>query len=331
MLPHRCGPLPSILFAQQPQSLELSRAGDRAKCMLDARTFALGLGAGIAVSWVAFKYYGGFKAFSSPALAARATKNQGAASIRGGDGGAKPQGGAGARVPMSQVLDDEVLREQLTRNIQFFGERSQLDLANAFVVVVGLGGVGSHAAHFLLRSGIGKLRLVDFDQVTLSSLNRHALATRADVGLPKATCLKDRFSEICPECEVEAMVSLFDDATKEDVLEGKPDFVVDAIDNIHTKVQLLVECKTRGIEVLCVCGAGGKADPTRLKIADIAESTIDPLGRAVRYQLKNKYKFTGEIPALFSTEQPRCGLLPFDEDQGNPLDYQVSESPNQPR
>ena len=120
-------------------------------------------------------------------------------------------------------------------------------------------GVGSHAAHFLLRSGIGKLRLVDFDQVTLSSLNRHALATRSDVGIPKATCLKNRFAEICPECEVAAMVSLFDDDTSEAVLEGRPDFVIDAIDNIHTKVQLLMDCKDRGIEVLCVCGAGHAA------------------------------------------------------------------------
>ena len=96
------------------------------------------------------------------------------------------------------------------------------------------------------------------------------------MGIPKATCLKNRFAEICPECEVDAMVSLFDDDTSEAVLEGRPDFVIDAIDNIHTKVQLLMDCKDRGIEVLCVCGAGGKADPTRLKIADIAESSIDP-------------------------------------------------------
>jgi len=120
-------------------------------------------------------------------------------------------------------------------------------------------------------------------------------------------------------------VSLFDENTIEEVLGGKPDFVIDAIDNIHTKVRLLVECKKRDIEVLCVCGAGGKADPTRLKIADIAESTIDPLGRSVRYQLKNNYAFVeGKIPALFSTEIPVCGLLPFDSSNGEkPLDYQI--------
>ena len=184
-------------------------------------------------------------------------------------------------------------------------------------------GVGSHAAHFLLRSGVGKLRIIDFDQVTLSSLNRHALATRKDVGIPKATCLKRHFAEICPECDVESLVSLFDESTIEDCLGGKPDFVIDAIDNIQTKVRLLVECKKRDIEVLCVCGAGGKADPTRIKIADIADSTVDPLGRSVRYHLRNTYKFEGQIPALFSTETPRCGLLPFDDKQGNPLDFQI--------
>ncbi|QDZ18312.1 tRNA threonylcarbamoyladenosine dehydratase [Chloropicon primus] len=297
--------------------------------MAESKTFAIGLAAGVAASFLAWKCLGSDRVALS---LARLRTSPGASPARenrnGTDGEASVHQGKGKAalepaVPMAEVLTDEVLKEQLTRNIQFFGESAQLDLANAFVVVVGLGGVGSHAAHFLLRSGVGKLRLVDFDQVTLSSLNRHALATRSDVGTPKATCLKDRFSEICPECEVEALVSLFDESTREEVLKGKPDFVIDAIDNIHTKVQLLMDCKERGIEVLCVCGAGGKADPTRLKIADIAESSIDPLGRAVRYQLKNKYKFEGRVPALFSTENPRCGLLPFDEAQGDPLDFQI--------
>ena len=88
--------------------------------------------------------------------------------------------------------NDEVVKEQLTRNRQFFGARGQSQLAASLVVVVGLGGVGSHCAAALLRSGVGRLRLVDFDQVSLSSLNRHAVAERKDVGIPKATCLKVR-------------------------------------------------------------------------------------------------------------------------------------------
>ena len=96
-------------------------------------------------------------------------------------------GASGAK--MTDVLTDEVLNEHFQRNIQFFGEEGQLKVAGSFVVVIGLGGVGSHAAHMLLRSGVGKLRLVDFDQVSLSSLNRHVNAKRSDVGTPKAECL----------------------------------------------------------------------------------------------------------------------------------------------
>ena len=124
------------------------------------------------------------------------------------------------------------------------------------MVVVGLGGVGSHAAHMLLRSGVGKLRLIDFDQVTLSTLNRHCVATRgafrsdagihvtqmeltlgigsphaparvapaADVGLPKATCLARHFAEIVPECEIDARVQMFEAASQEELLSGSPDY-----------------------------------------------------------------------------------------------------------
>ena len=97
-------------------------------------------------------------------------------------------------VPAQLLFDenDEVVKEQLTRNRQFFGAGGQRQLAASLVVVVGLGGVGSHCAAALLRSGVGRLRLVDFDQVSLSSLNRHAVAERKDVGIPKATCLKVR-------------------------------------------------------------------------------------------------------------------------------------------
>jgi tRNA A37 threonylcarbamoyladenosine dehydratase len=99
-------------------------------------------------------------------------------------------------------------------------------------------GVGSHAAHMLLRSGVGRLRLVDFDQVTLSSLNRHAVAVRADVGISKAACLERHFREILPEADIESLNIMFTEETVEEVLGGSPDFVFDAIDNIDTKVTL---------------------------------------------------------------------------------------------
>lgn len=220
--------------------------------------------------------------------------------------------------------NDEILAEHLTRNVQFFGIEKQKAIASSFVVVIGLGGVGSHAAHLLLRSGVGKLRLVDFDQVTLSSLNRHAVATRQDVGIPKATCLQRHFQQIMPEAEVEAVVSMCTADNIEQLLSGQPDFVLDAIDNIHTKVALLAACKQKGIPVLCVAGAGAKADPTRLRIVDISESSIDPLARAVRHKLRRECGIPGGIPVLLSTEKPRCQLVSMvDMAEGNPLDYQI--------
>ncbi|GLC37284.1 hypothetical protein PLESTB_001140300 [Pleodorina starrii] len=225
---------------------------------------------------------------------------------------------------LENFLQDEVLTEQLTRNVQFFGEEGQVAIAKSFVVVVGLGGVGSHAAHLLLRSGVGRLRLIDFDQVTLSSLNRHAVATREDVGTPKATCLEKHFRQMMPEAHIEAVVQMYTSEGEEQLLAGRPDFVLDAIDNIDTKVALVAACHRRGLRVLSVAGAGAKADPTRLKFVDVSESSVDPLARALRTRLRKQHGVSGGIPVLLSTEKPRCKLVSLaDMEAGNPLDYQI--------
>ncbi|KAB2057615.1 hypothetical protein ES319_A11G180100v1 [Gossypium barbadense] len=227
------------------------------------------------------------------------------------------------------LLADEIVSEQLTRNIQFFGLDSQQKVTSSYVVVIGLGGVGSHAASMLLRSGVGKLLLVDFDQVSLSSLNRHAVATRADVGIPKAECLKKHFSSIFPECQVDAKVLLYDVSSEEEILSGNPDFVLDCIDNIDTKVALLAACVRKGLKVLSATGAGARADPTRIRVADLRESTNDPLSRSVRHRLRKDHGIEGGIPVVFSLEKPKAKLLPFKGPSGeedNPSDYQVMAS-----
>ncbi|KAG2455067.1 hypothetical protein HYH02_000892 [Chlamydomonas schloesseri] len=177
-----------------------------------------------------------------------------------------------------------------------------------------------------MRSGVGKLRLIDFDQVTLSSLNRHAVATREDVGTPKATCLEKHFKQILPEADLEAVVEMYTAEREEELLGGpvRPDFVIDAIDNIDTKVALVAACHRRGLPVLSVAGAGAKADPTRLKFVDVSESSVDPLARALRQKLRKQYDIPGGIPVLLSTEKPRCKLVSLtDMEAGNPLDYQI--------
>ncbi|KAG6659989.1 hypothetical protein CIPAW_03G074400 [Carya illinoinensis] len=230
------------------------------------------------------------------------------------------------RVAGLDLLKDEIVSEQLTRNIQFFGLESQQKVTASYVVVIGLGGVGSHAAAMLLRSGVGRLLLVDFDQVSLSSLNRHAVATRADVGIPKAQCLKEHFLSIFPECHVDARVLLYDASSEEEILSGNPDYVLDCIDNIDTKVALLAACVRRGLKVLSATGAGARADPTRIRVADLKESTNDPLSRAVRHRLRKDYGIDGGIPVVFSLEKPKAKLLPFKGPSGeeeNPSDYQI--------
>ncbi|WVZ81742.1 hypothetical protein U9M48_029084 [Paspalum notatum var. saurae] len=225
----------------------------------------------------------------------------------------------------SDLLSDEVVSEQLTRNIQFFGMDSQKKVTESYVVVIGLGGVGSHAASMLLRSGVGRLLLVDFDQVSLSSLNRHAVATRDDVGTPKALCLKKHFSMIYPECQIDARVQLYDPSSEAEILSGKPDFVLDCIDNIDTKVALLAACVRKGLKVLSAMGAGARADPTRIRVADLRESSNDPLSRSVRYRLKKEHGIEGGIPVVFSLEKPKAKLLPFQasKEEETPADYQI--------
>ncbi|TMW93527.1 hypothetical protein EJD97_011537 [Solanum chilense] len=223
-------------------------------------------------------------------------------------------------------LTDEVVSEQLTRNIQFFGLEAQQKVTASYVVVIGLGGVGSHAASMLLRSGVGRLLLVDFDQVSVSSLNRHAVATREDVGTSKALCLKKHFQSIFPECHIDAKVILYDSSSEEEILSGHPDFVLDCIDNIDTKVALLAACVRRGLKVLSATGAGARADPTRIRVADLRESTNDPLSRAVRHRLRKDHGIDGGIPVVFSLEKPKAKLLPFKGPSGgeeNPSDYQI--------
>lgn len=211
--------------------------------------------------------------------------------------------------PLMKVAEDEILAEHFTRNVQFFGVEAQQRVADSFVIVVGLGGVGSHCAHMLLRSGVSRLRLIDFDQVSLSSLNRHAVATRGDVGTSKAECLAAHFREIYPEAVLDARVAMYEPTAEDDLLGGDPDFVVDCIDNIDTKVQLLAACVRRDVPVLACGGAGAKCDPTRVRIVDVAESVVDPLARAVRHRLKRDHGIDGGIPVLLSTEKQRCELV----------------------
>jgi len=194
-------------------------------------------------------------------------------------------------------------------------------LRNAFVIVVGCGGVGSHATAALSRSGCSKIRLIDFDQVTLSSLNRHAVATLADVGTSKVHTLRKRLEQITPWTHFECRNELFSEQSAASQLADlngqQPDFVIDAIDNIDSKVALLNYCWKNKLKVISSMGAGCKSDPTRIFIGDISASTDDPLSKSTRRKLRLLGVNDG-IPVVFSTERPGPGkaeLQPLAEEE----------------
>jgi tRNA A37 threonylcarbamoyladenosine dehydratase len=202
---------------------------------------------------------------------------------------------------ITKEYSDELVHEQLARNIAFLGPEGVDRIRKSTIVVVGAGGVGSWAATMLVRSGVGKLRIIDFDQVTLSSLNRHACATLGDVGTPKVHCVAEFLTKVAPWVEIEPIIALWD-KDKTNLLDGAT-YVVDAIDNIDTKVDLLEYCVRAGIKVISSMGAGCKGDPTRIRLADLSMTIEDPLSRATRRRLKLRGVSTG-IPVVFSAEKP---------------------------
>ena len=192
------------------------------------------------------------------------------------------------------------------------------------MVIIGLGGVGSHCASALARSGVSRIRLVDFDQVTLSSLNRHAVATLADVGVPKVICVRKRLEAVVPWVQWECFNEIWREEQIDRLLcpwdKGrgqKPDYVVDAIDNIDSKVALLKCCHQHNIRVVSSMGAGCKGDPTKVSVGDISASFEDPLSRVTRRKLRAAGISEG-IPVVYSTEKPGPGkaqLLPLPEEE----------------
>jgi tRNA A37 threonylcarbamoyladenosine dehydratase len=169
---------------------------------------------------------------------------------------------------------------------------------------------------------VGRLRIIDFDQVSLSSLNRHAVATLADVGTPKVACMRRRMEASVPWIEWESFNEVWREEQAERLLGPfggpggqQPDYVVDAIDNIDTKVALLMFCRSRAIPVVSSMGAGCKSDPTRVMVGDISATSDDPLSRTTRRRLKLAGVAEG-ITAVFSTEKPdprKAQLLPLAE------------------
>ena len=192
---------------------------------------------------------------------------------------------------------------------RLYGEAGLRALAQAHVCVVGVGGVGSWTVEALARSGVGALTLVDLDEVCVTNVNRQLPALEDGFGKFKVKELAKRVTAINPDCRVAACTEFFNDKTSGAILAIGFDFVVDAIDNVANKALLIAACREHGIPVITSGAAGGRRDGTRAKVADLANSTNDPLLSNVRAQLRQAHGFprAGKkmgVPCVFSPEMP---------------------------
>ncbi len=196
-----------------------------------------------------------------------------------------------------------------SRTVDLLGDEGFARLQSARVAVFGLGGVGSHAAVALARGGVGALRLVDFDRVSRTSLNRSAFARPADVGQPKVAALRAFLAGIDEEVEIEAYERFFHVESADELLAPPLDFVVDAIDALAPKQALLKACLARGLPVVCCLGASARTDPSLLRVGDLSETSVCPLARTLRKKLHRDGIREG-ILCVYSVEPPRAPLPP---------------------
>ncbi len=181
----------------------------------------------------------------------------------------------------------------LTRTELLLGREAMEKLAGASVAVFGVGGVGSYCAEALARGGIGRIDLIDDDCVCLTNINRQLIATRKTIGRPKVEVMRARMLEINPKVQGQDF-QLFYTAQNADAFDLTPyDYVVDAIDTVSAKLMLVEKAQAAGIRVISCMGAGNKLDPTRFEVADIYRTSVCPLARVMRTELRKR-----NIPSL---------------------------------
>lgn len=192
---------------------------------------------------------------------------------------------------------------QFSRNELAIGKEGLDKLRNSTVAVLGIGGVGTFSAEALARSGVGRLILIDKDDVDITNINRQIIALLSTVGRPKVELMKERIMDINPDCEVHALKIFYTEETYEEIFQFGLDFVIDASDTISYKIHLMKECLRRNIPLISSMGAANKMDPTRFQIADISKTHTDPIAKVIRTRLR-KEGITKGIPVVFSDESP---------------------------
>lgn len=191
---------------------------------------------------------------------------------------------------------------------RLYGENALYRLRQSHICVIGIGGVGSWAVEALARSGIGKITMIDMDDICVTNINRQLHALTENIGKLKTEVMKERILQINPECQVDIIDDFISIENLVDYLSKNYDYVIDAIDNVKIKAALIACCKRHKIKVICVGGAGGQTDPSQIQIADLSKTIQDPLLAKVRSLLRKEYGFSQNpkrkfgIDAVFSTQ-----------------------------
>lgn len=189
----------------------------------------------------------------------------------------------------------------LQREEALLGTNAVKNLQNSRVAVIGIGGVGSFVAEGLARAGVGSLILMDGDVVSETNLNRQLVALRSTIGKPKADVMRDRILDISPQCDCTAKVAFYGVDTDASFL-NTCDFVVDAVDMVSAKIALAVYCHQQNIPLLSAMGCGNKLDSTGFRIADLSKTSVCPLCRVMRRELR--LRGIEHLPVLYSEETP---------------------------
>ena len=192
------------------------------------------------------------------------------------------------------------------RTALLLGQEGMERLARARVAVFGVGGVGGHVVEALARSGVGALDLIDNDQVCLSNLNRQIIATRATIGQYKVDAARDRIADIHPDAQVRVYKTFYTPETAGQFDFTQYDYVVDAIDTVTGKLALVLQAQEAGVPIISSMGAGNKLDPTAFRVADIYQTSVCPLARVMRTELRRRG--VKHLKVVYSTEP---AMTPF--------------------
>ena len=182
------------------------------------------------------------------------------------------------------------------------GQESMKILSNSTVAIFGVGGVGSIAAEALARSGIGKIILVDYDIIDITNINRQIHATSKTVGKFKVEVMKERLLDINPDLDILTYKEKYNQNTKGYLINKEYDYVIDAIDMVTSKIDLIVSCKYMNIPIISAMGAGNKLSPTRFRVGDIYSTSICPLAKVMRRELRKKDVL--DLKVVWSDEVP---------------------------